>query len=926
MRSKRTAGWILVGGIIMPLDLDSFLHGYKDGKTDREREGRKVPKQTPFTHRAYTNEWTGYNIHEDDYDQFLTLYCEALADTIPQYLTERGTEIGQLRVDLDFKYEGDVQNHLHTQEQVIQFAKLYMAQVKEYIEVPEQVELYVLEKSRPTFDKTKKLWRSGMHIQVPSVKTHSELELQIRRDMMQKLPEIFGNLPLKNDWKDVYDEAVIRRTQNWMMLGSKKGDTDGNLPYTMRYILDWDRETGDISVDTQVPKIITPQLVKKFSIRSKADEETPPTEKGAQIPKRTTAERTTRSFSRGRQTERGDQGGSRASSPGRAVYTAPLTESFRDYVFKHVMNLAEHRYNGDHSEWTQLGQCLKNIHQDLEDVFLDFMAQSTKRDQAKARRAWDGFVFRVEGDRLGIGSLRRWSRDDNYEGYLAIEAGNVDRLVDEAAGTQTEYDFAQVIKAKYQDEFKCANYRQNEWYQYSTHIWKQTEHGVELQKRLSSDIAKLFADKENAMLADIIAMGQCTHTKGPDPTCQTCQAEEKKKLYSAARLKLRRTGFKESVMKECRVLFYDKEFAKKLDDNKHLIAFNNGVYDTLTQTFRDGHPDDCISFCTKVDYALDTQYHQYKCWGEMDKFLRSILPNESVRRYFLKHLATCLSGVFTQRFHILTGSGSNGKSMLMNLCATAFGDYCYKANIAMFTQKRNKAGAASPELVRMKGKRFVFMSEPDEGEPLSTGFMKEMTSSEKVTGRDLFKGAGDMVEFDVQAKCHLACNDKPKVNSNDGGTWRRLKVIDFPMKFVAEPRESYELPMDESIMHKVLSQEWAECFMAYLVHLHREGKGLSKLSPPKEVEAYTNEYKEESDVIARFIREYIHDVGTVVGDPDMTVPEPTPWTSIAQTFQSWKKENELGNRGSATDLQKRIGAQYGKMPRGGWTSFRFGPA
>jgi phage/plasmid-associated DNA primase len=70
-------------------------------------------------------------------------------------------------------------------------------------------------------------------------------------------------------------------------------------------------------------------------------------------------------------------------------------------------------------------------------------------------------------------------------------------------------------------------------------------------------------------------------------------------MYSAARLKLRRTGFKDSVMKECRVLFYDKEFAKKLDDNKHLIAFNNGVYDTLTQTFRDGHPDDYISFCTE---------------------------------------------------------------------------------------------------------------------------------------------------------------------------------------------------------------------------------------------------------------------------------------------------------------------------------------
>ena len=911
----------------MPRDLDSFLHGDKDGKSERDREGRRVESGKAFTHRLFTEKRTGYFINEDEYDEFLKLYCEELGNMNKQYLTERGTSIGQLRIDLDFKYEGEVNENLHTQAQVAEFAKSYMATVKKYLEVPEQIELYVLEKTRPTLDKAHGMSRSGVHIQVPALKTHAQLELQIRRDMMSLLPGIFANLPLKNDWKDVYDESVIRRTQNWPVLGSRKGIMDGSHPYMIRYILDWDRETGDVSIDTQVPKVITPDLVKKFSVRSKAEEETTPTEEGAKIPKRATTETTTtRAVSRGRQTERGDQPSSRGSSPGRGVYMAPLAETFRDYVAKHVMNLGEHRYNGDHNSWTQLGQCLKNIHQDLEDVFLDFMAQSTKRDQNKARSAWNGFVYRVEGERLGIGSLRRWSRDDNYEGYLAIETSNIDRLVDEASLTQTEYDFAQVIRAKYQDEFKCANYRQNEWYQYSTHIWKQTEQGVELQKRLSSDIATLFAQKEHAMLANITSMGQCPHTKSPDPSCHTCQAEEKKKMYSAARLKLRRTGFKDSVMKECRVLFYDKEFAKKIDENKHLIAFNNGIYDTLTQTFRDGQPDDYISFCTKIDYGLDTQYHQFKCWPEMEKFLRSILPNESVRRYFLKHLATCLSGVFTQRFHILTGSGSNGKSMLMNLCATAFGDYCYKANIAMFTQKRNKAGAASPELVRMKGKRFVFMSEPDEGEPLSTGFMKEMTSSEKVTGRDLFKGSNDMVEFDVQAKCHLACNDKPKVNSNDGGTWRRLKVIDFPMKFVAEPKESYELPMDESIMHKVLSQEWAECFMSYLVHLHREGKGLTKLAPPKEVEAYTNDYKEESDVIARFVREYFHEVGTIVGDPDTVVPEPVPWTSIAQTFQTWKKENELANRGSATELQKRLQGQFGKMPRGGWTSFRFGPA
>jgi P4 family phage/plasmid primase-like protien len=904
----------------MATRLDLFLNGNPNGKTDREKNGRLTAPGQTFTHRALDHKMQGYFIAGDDQDEFLHLYCDALENTIPQYLTERGTQIGQLRIDLDFKYEGNIEKNIHSQEQVIAFAKAYMTRIKDLLKVPETVEMYVLEKSYPTYVKSDNISRSGIHIQVPCLKTHPEIELSVRRDLMRHMPEFFGTLPLKNAWDDVYDASVIRRTQNWMVLGSKKGNVDGSLPYMIRYVLDWDSATGEVSVDTAVPKTITPELVTRLSVRSLPSEETPLTDEGTKIPRKAAPD-APRAVSRGRQMDR-TQPDSRGSSPGRGVYTAPLTETFREYVKKHVMNLGEHRHNGSHDDWIKTGQCLKNIHQDLEDVFLDFMAQSEKRNESKARTAWNGFVFRVEGERLGIGSLRAWSKLDNYEGYLAIEAGNVDRLVDEAASTQTEYDFAQVIKAKYQDEFKCVNYRQNEWYQYSTHIWKPTDHGVELQKRLSSDVAKLFMDKEVAALASIATLGQCGHAKAPDPACLTCQAEEKKKMYSAARLKLRRTGFKDSVMKECRILFYDKEFAKKLDDNKHLIAFRNGIYDTLTQTFRDGHPDDYVSFCTNVDYALDTQYHQYKCWGELNKFLKSVLPNTSVRDYFLKHLATCLSGVFTQRFHILTGSGSNGKSMLMNLCSTAFGEYCYKANIAMFTQKRGAAGAASPELIRMKGKRFVFMSEPDEGEPLSTGFMKEMTSSEKVTGRDLFAGSKEMVEFDVQAKCHLACNDKPKVNSNDGGTWRRLKVIDFPMKFVTDPKAANELPMDESIMHKVLSQEWAECFMAYLVHLHREGKGLTNLAPPKEVDAYTNEYKVESDAIARFLSEFIHPVETAVTDP-VEGYEKVTWTAILVAFKEWKRQNEM-YAATVVELKKRVEALYGKAPHGGWTTFRFG--
>jgi hypothetical protein len=111
--------------------------------------------------------------------------------------------------------------------------------------------------------------------------------------------------------------------------------------------------------------------------------------------------------------------------------------------------------------------------------------------------------------------------------------------------------------------------------------------------------------------------------------------------------------------------------------------------------------------------------------------------------------------------------------------------------------------------------------------------------------------------------------------------------------------------------------------MAYLVHLFKEGKGLTKLVPPAEVEAYTNEYKEESDGIAKFMAEYVHAPETPRGDEP---EEGVHWSTIQVAFAQWKRE--MGeSRGAVSELRKRVESQYGALPKGsatGWTNFQFG--
>ena len=873
-----------------------------------------------------------YTIPDERMDEFYRLYCNHVNNNGPLTITEKMTRIGPLRVDLDFLYDGQVEDHKHTQAMTISFVKAYMAEAARYIDIKDVTDVYVMEKPEPTFYPGKKESKSGIHLVVPDVRSNKNVELAIRNALMPKMDEFFPGLEMKKDWRETYDKSPLNHTSWWALLGSKKPAGEGATPqpYQLKYSIEWDPNDTAVAIDEEVNREIKPDNVRKFSIRSPPTSESPVTELGKAYALREDEVRISGGAAvvpqRGRPAQRAGDPGSRGSSPTRVIYLQPLSKEMREYYSGHVLNLSAARYNS-HDERTNVGHCLKNIHPDLEDTWYEFCAQRTdgKYDPREVTGKWMGFNFRNDGAKLGVGSLRHWSRTDNPDGYLKIEKLNIESLLEAATDTQTEHDMAQVVHAKFRDEFKCARFSASAWYWFAGHTWRETDKGVSLQCRLSSDVFRDFFRKESEMTTQMQAINPCPDGKHDPSGCDWCKMDKKRQAYAHMRKQLRMTRFKENVMKECRELFLDEEFANKVDENKNLIAFSNGVFDTLTFEFRDGKPEDYISFCTNLEFHPDRPHESYPCWQELNKFIQDVLPDPDVREYFLAYLATSLSGCNeAQKFHILTGTGSNGKSMLMNLMSTAMGDYACKAPISLLTQARNKSAAAAPELVRMKGRRFVTMQEPDEQVPLNTGLMKELASSEKITARDLYAGSKQMLDFDLQARFNLACNEKPKINTQDGGTWRRLVVVNFVSKFVADPRLPHEKPIDESFVQKSQSKEWAEAFLSYLVHLYIKGKGYRKLVPPEKVMEYTSEYKEDSDVIAKFIREKIHPQLPPMEDEPS--PAPTKWGEISAEFVNWKRTNEPTSKAVTADLKKQIEATYGKAVGNRWTSFRCGDA
>ena len=65
---------------------------------------------------------------------------------------------------------------------------------------------------------------------------------------------------------------------------------------------------------------------------------------------------------------------------------------------------------------------------------------------------------------------------------------------------------------------------------------------------------------------------------------------------------------------------------------------------------------------------------------ELDNLIDTILTNKEVKDYYMAVLATGLCGITLQKFHICTGTGGNGKSILNSLALDCSGKYGYKLN------------------------------------------------------------------------------------------------------------------------------------------------------------------------------------------------------------------------------------------------------
>ena len=900
-----------------------------------------VPKGEPFSLTCMGKNGGCYFISDEDYPIFLDMLHDYLfiKRNAPLNLVEQHgpTTPYPVLIDLDFKYKPDkALTRMFSDEHIYKFVKAYSeVLLKFYKDFPNGKTVRFFVSLRPQPYRHKKSvkgesiveLKDGVHILSPDVVMTAERQRVLRHLALNNdiVTGAFEGTDYINKTDDIFDRSLTVKN-GWLMYGESKEDVPA---YSLQKVYVLDTESGELD-EQAINEYPNRTLMELLSIRYNLKESiTELHENGEEASEYNKA----LAICAGPRTPV-----HRAAAPPPAVdileleplvanYLSP-PQSERDMVIirRLVLECLSDTRADKYETWRETEWCLRNINDSREmfDLWIEFSKKSSKSGGLNIEREFHNWRRGglSGGKKLTKRSLHYWAREDNSKKYDEIVKSDLVEWVSQGRCKHTHNHIAQLMNLLYDGDYRVAmDSKRIVWYRYRANMWQHAIQGVDLRNKLSSEIVDVIIEGRKERRQWLSQQGN--DEPGNDLIFKELLIIEKS-LYSC--------GFKDSVMKEAASIFYEEDFEKKLNANTTTIGCANCIIDLRAQRqradgvveeyvqIRDPKPEDYISFMMGNN-PPDMEPLEYLPYNESDPhipeimdFFTKIFPRPDLREYVLTLISSCLEGANReQAYYIMTGSGGNGKSKLVELMRYTLGDYLTSLSTTAITRKRPDSGAANPDIIKIKNKRMIIMQEPDPNEPLNTSRMKQFSGEDDVEARGLFQ---DQETFKITGKLFMSCNKLPPIHSMDNGTWRRIRVLPFEARFVDQGDAAYD--PSKNVFYKDFTldaklKSWRQSFFGLLVHYYETRYLRGGLNPPPVVMQVSNQYKYNHDSFAKFFETCMRKNPEA---PDIT------FSRIYKTYNAWcsnlsgssgakLKSEEFKNR-----LEEKLNATITKDVRG----------
>jgi len=510
----------------------------------------------------------------------------------------------------------------------------------------------------------------------------------------------------------------------------------------------------------------------------------------------------------------------------------PVSDELWNQIVKLVGMLSVERATG-YSTWRDVIFCLRNT--ESSDRMLElchaFSEKSTKYDPKSVVKKFYGGIPKTRV--LTIKSLFYWAKLDSPNEYFMLKAH--DKSIENQILLGTNASIAELFYELNPNRYIYSSVEG--WYVLQeNNTWLATNSN---DIKSVPDILNIIRRECRVIAAKILEKNKAD----TDTTTGKMLGDTIKRLSTSSFIK-NTTDFLQGM-------YYKKDIENKFNENRNILAFNNGVMDLTTFEFRDIMPDDYITITTGYNYRTPTEPEKLK----VKTFLSKIFPSEPVLEYILKALSTSLTGNnHYEFFHIFTGSGANGKSLLIDLCKLVLGDYFGTISVNYLTKDNNGKEPPTPDLVLARYSRMLVASEPEENDKFQTSFMKRISGNDTIECRGLYKTR--ILKYVPHFKLWILANDIPKFSKYDRGIERRTRCVHFPTRFVTNPKYENEEKRDETLKEKITyDPSWKFGLLGLLLDALKSIVGQT-LEMPIEVTEFTNKYLLKNNPVGAWLKKY----------------------------------------------------------------------
>lgn len=342
--------------------------------------------------------------------------------------------------------------------------------------------------------------------------------------------------------------------------------------------------------------------------------------------------------------------------------------------------------------------------------------------------------------------------------------------------------------------------------------------------------------------------------------------------------------------------------AAEFDQDPDLINTPSGVVDLRTGEVLPHDPARLITKITGAAYVPGAESAALK--AALDA-----VP-EDAREWLQRRLGEAATGHSGEQLLLLSGTGRNGKTLLMGAAFRALGGYAAKVPNTLLLRAR-QSGGATPEKMTLWGVRLAYMEETPEDGYLDATMVKDLLDAEEIEGRHLYK---DIVSWAPTHSLFLNTNHAPTMGDTGDASWRRLSRLDFPFRYrkAGEEIESDRDRRGDPELKRALARgrEGQEALLAWILSGARAWyeKGPEE-DAPSSVEIAVQRWREESDDLLRFIAQ------EMVWDPDGWVAR----SDMYEAFAGWLRQGgqkalsvkTFGMRmGAHSILSRRLSESY----------------